>query len=137
MRKKPVIDWSTVVMTGDPEPEKDDDPEPIKEDPPSSNQLARTVLPFKKKSERDSLEHRGRSSPLKDLLSGASMRARSNGARFTHSKICRLLTPGLDTLIYGFRLLVAVHTADDHAGRLAHVAYVIGDTSDQIERRLP
>jgi hypothetical protein len=133
MRKKPAIDWSTVVMTGEPEPikEKDDKPEPIKEkERPSSSQLVRTVLPFEKK-----LEQRGRSSPLKDLLSGASMRARSNGARFTHSKICRQLRPGFDTLIYGFRLLVAVHSADDHAGRLAHVAYVIGDTSDHIERR--
>jgi hypothetical protein len=128
MRKKPAIDWSTVVMTGDPEPIKE-------KEPPLNQQRARTVLPFEKKSERDVGEQRGRSSPLKDLLSGASMRARSNGARFTHSKICRQLRPGLDTLIYGFRLLVAVHSADDHAGRLAHVAYVIGDTSDQIERR--
>ena len=136
MRKKPAMDWTTAVMTGEPEPEpKRAKEEEEEEQQPSPDPSARTVIPFEKPDRVG--DQRGRSSPVKDLLSGASMRARGNGARYTHSKICRQLRPGFDTLIYGFRLLVAVHAADDHAGRLAHVAYVIGDTSDKIERKRP
>lgn len=124
-KKKPTIDWTTVVMTGPPEPIRDETPRDDLDDAHDR------VVPLMSSV---AMERRGRSSPLKDLLSGASMRARSNGARFTHARICRQLRSGFDVLIYGIGLLAAV-CATDHDDRLARVTYVIGDASDRIERR--
>lgn len=125
-KARPSVDWSTVVMTGPPEP-IGNLRDALDEGPGASvMRLVPDVL-------RDSLQRSRGRSPLKNLLSGASMRARSNGARFTHARICRRLRPGFDVLIYGVGLFAAV-LVNNHEGRLDRLAFVIGDASDRMER---
>lgn len=73
------------------------------------------------------LDRRGRS-PIKSIISGASMKAKGQGAELTHAQICQRLEPGLDTLIYGIGL-VAAATARDLKRCVKLATYVIMETS--------
>ena len=111
---RPAIDWNTVELVGDLEPM-----------PLASAQPSRKV-------ERVFPDRRGRSD-VKKILSGASMKARGNGARLTHGQICKKLRPGLDVLAYGVGLLAAATAfSSDPARSVTLAAYVIGEASERL-----
>lgn len=126
MTSRREIDWNTVELVGDLEPIVEVAPE-IDRHPLHVARPAR--------GERIYPDRRGRS-VLKKILSGASMKARGNGARMTHAQICKRLSPGLDVLIYGIGLLAA-SMASDPARRVTLAAYVIGEAAERIASREP
>ena len=69
------------------------------------------VLPPVERTPRLFPDRRGRSI-VKQILSGASQKARARGAIYTHTQIRKLLPAGLETLVYGWWLLSAAMEID-------------------------
>lgn len=127
MTTKRTIDWNTVELVGD--------LEPFVETSDHVQHPLHTVRSVPGRVDRVYPDRRGRS-VLKKILSGASMKARGNGARMTHAQICKRLSPGLDVLIYGIGLLAA-SMASDPTRRVTLAAYVIGEAAERIVSRDP
>lgn len=76
-------------------------------------------------------DRRGRST-VKKILSGAAAKARARGARYTHTQLRRFLPAGVETLIYGWWLVVAAMQRDVSAG-VEIAASAIWETSLRVQ----
>jgi hypothetical protein len=127
---RPAIDWNTVELVGDLEPIAEDSHREhalLTHHAYSDQRLARQAP-----GPRVYPDRRGRSD-VKKVLSGASMKARGNGARLTHGQICKRLRPGFDVLVYGIGLLAAATAyGSDPARSVVLAAYVIGEVSERL-----
>ena len=116
MKSKVKIDWDTVELVGALAPVI---PVPI----PPPIELTPRLFP----------DRRGRSI-VKQILSGASAKARARGAIYTHTQIRKLLPAGLETLVYGWWLMAAAMERDLSRG-VELAAQAIGETSHRVLRR--
>jgi len=82
MKRKVKIDWDTVELV-------------------DTEAAARPPPPTLVWSDR-----RGRSM-VKKILSGAAAKARARGSPYTHTQLRKHIPAGIETLIYGWRLLAA------------------------------
>ena len=99
MKTKAKIDWDTVELVGDLVPMLPVSSLPVE-------RKSRTVSTVERGEPRLFPDRRGRS-VVKKILSGAAAKARARGAVHTHVQLRALLPAGLETLIYGWWLVVA------------------------------
>jgi hypothetical protein len=104
------LDWNTIELTIDPRVTTAQKPESDS-----------TIVYFPRRG----------LSMIRQILSGASTKARAAGAVRTHAQICRLLDPGLEILAYGWGL-VAAAMANDLPVSVNIAAYVICETSARL-----
>ena len=131
---RPAIDWNTVELVGDLEPIAEDSHRDHREItlPTQHAYSDQRLAPRHAPGPRVYPDRRGRSD-VKKVLSGASMKARGNGARLTHGQICKRLRPGFDVLVYGIGLLAAATAyGSDPARSVVLAAYVIGEVSERL-----
>ena len=80
-------------------------------------------------------DRRGRST-VKQILSGASAKARARGAMHTHTQLRKLLPVGLEMLVYGWWLVAAAVESDRDLSRGVELAATaIRETSHRIAQR--
>lgn len=116
MKAKAKIDWDTVELVGALAPVIFS---------PAEHTVERVPRLFP--------DRRGRSI-VKQLLSGASQKARARGALYTHTQLRKLLPAGLPTLVYGWRLVAAAMERDLSRG-VELAAQAISETSHRVTRR--
>ena len=114
MKSKAKIDWDTVELVGSLAP-------------------VIAVLPPVERVPRLFPDRRGRSI-VKQILSGATQKARARGAIYTHSQLRKLLPAGLPTFIYGWWLLAAAMESELSRG-VELAAEAIRETSHRVLRR--
>ena len=122
MKPKVKIDWDTVELVGTLAPVI-----PVPSPVPSPVERTPRLFP----------DQRGRSI-VKQILSGAAQKARARGAIYTHTQLRRLLPAGLETFIYGWRLVAAAvesESESDLSRGVEMAAQAISETSHRVLRR--
>ena len=124
MTSKVKIDWDTVELVGSLAPV-------IAVPVPVERVIA--VLPSVERGSRLFPDRRGQSI-VKQILSGASQKARARGAIYTHTQLRKLLPEGLPTLVYGWWLVAAAMESDIARG-VELAAQAIRETSHRVLQR--
>ena len=132
MKQKTKIDWDTVELVGDLVPAA---VVPTKRS---------VLLPVKRADwsvpdpDPDPVVLTSKRSPdprTKLILSGAAGKARSRGPSYTHTQLRKILPAGIDTLIYGWWLVIAAMASDRDLSRGVEIAaHAIALTSQRFMR---
>lgn len=126
MKPKSKIDWNTVELVGELIPAS------------ISQSTKRPVpLPVKRVFSKwpDPPDPKTRTSPdprTKQILAGASAKARARGPSYTHTQLRKRIPEGLEMLIYGWWLVTAALESDRDLSRGVEIAaHAIAATSQR------
>ena len=107
MKARVKIDWDTVELIS------------VLVPAPTAASSPSTLVSLPQRLQRLQRPHR---SIVKLILSGGSQKARTRGAIYTHTQLRKLIPPGLEMLIYGWRLVAAAIESDRDFSRAVELA---------------